>query len=125
MADLQGKTALITGGAVHLGKAIALAMADAGAQVAFTYVDSKDQAEQTLAEIKARGRSAIAVPCDVRNSKSIAAAVEAVQKQHRRAGQQQFDLKSTDRLLVDEFSNIDLRCAAALSFRSRHGLPSP
>ena len=81
MADLQGKTALITGGAVHLGKAIALAMADAGAQVAFTYLDSKDQAEQTLAEIKARGRSAIAVPCDVRNSKSIAAAVEAVQKQ--------------------------------------------
>lgn len=81
MTRLQGKTALITGGAVHLGKAIALAMADAGAQIAFTYLDSKDEAEQTLAAIKAKGRSATAVPCDVRNSKSIVAAVDSIQKQ--------------------------------------------
>src|SRR5947207_2527632 len=47
--------------------------------------------------------------------------VKAVQKQHRRAGQQQFELKSADRLLVDEFSNLHLRCAAALSLRNRHG----
>ncbi len=81
MTNLQGKTALITGGAVHLGKAIALAMADAGAQVAFTYLDSQDEAETTLAEIKRRGRQAVAVPCDVRDTKSIAAAVDSIQKQ--------------------------------------------
>ncbi len=81
MTILQGKTALITGGAVHLGKAIALAMAEAGAQIAFTYLDSKDEAERTLAEIRSKGRSAIAVPCDVRDTKSIAAAVDSIQKQ--------------------------------------------
>ena len=81
MSNLQGKTVLITGGAVHLGKAIALAMADAGAQIAFTYLDSKDEAEKTLAEIKGKGRSAMAVRCDVRDTKSIAAAVNSIQKQ--------------------------------------------
>src|SRR5437899_727398 len=64
VASLNAKTAVITGGAVHLGRAIALAMADAGAHVAFTFLDSKDEASQTLAEIKKRGRQAMAVPCD-------------------------------------------------------------
>lgn len=81
MTNLTGKTAFITGGAVHLGRAIALAMANAGAQVAFTYLDSKHEAEQTLAEIRTTGGRAIAVPCDVRDTESIAAAVESVQKQ--------------------------------------------
>ena len=40
--------------------------------------------------------------------------VEAVEEQHRRAGQQQPDLKSADRLLVDELGDIDWRCAAEL-----------
>jgi 3-oxoacyl-[acyl-carrier protein] reductase/pteridine reductase len=81
VADLKGKTVVITGGAVHLGKAMALTMADAGAQVAFTYLDSKDEASQTLTEIKERGRQAVALPCDVRDGKSIAAAIEAIQEQ--------------------------------------------
>jgi NAD(P)-dependent dehydrogenase (short-subunit alcohol dehydrogenase family) len=72
---------VITGGAVHLGRAMALAMADAGAQVAFTYLDSKDEASQALTEIKKRGRQAIAIPCDVRDGKSVAAAIEAIQEQ--------------------------------------------
>jgi NAD(P)-dependent dehydrogenase (short-subunit alcohol dehydrogenase family) len=81
VADLKGKTVVITGGAVHLGRAMALAMADAGAQVAFTYLDSKDEASQALTEIKKGGRQAIAVPCDVRDGKSVAAAIEAIQEQ--------------------------------------------
>ncbi|HEV2961391.1 MAG TPA: SDR family oxidoreductase [Candidatus Angelobacter sp.] len=81
MANLEGKTAVITGGAVHLGRAIALAMADAGAQVAFTYLDSKDEASRTLAEIKQKRRQAIAVECDVRDGKSIAAALKTIQQQ--------------------------------------------
>jgi 3-oxoacyl-[acyl-carrier protein] reductase/pteridine reductase len=81
VADLKGKTVVITGGAVHLGRAMALAMADAGAQVAFTYLDSKDEASQTLTEMKKRGRQAVAVPCDVRDGKSVAAAIEAIQEQ--------------------------------------------
>ena len=81
MANLDGKTALITGGAVHLGRAIALAMASAGAHVAFTYLDSKDEANQTLNEIRQKGQQAVAVQCDLRDGKSIAAAVGAIQEQ--------------------------------------------
>src|SRR5205085_4348916 len=81
VADLKGKTVVITGGAVHLGRAMALAMADAGAQVAFTYLDSKDEASQTLTCIKERGRQAVAIPCDVRDGKSVAAAIRAIQEQ--------------------------------------------
>lgn len=81
VSALKGKTVVITGGAIHLGRAIALAASKAGAQVAFTYLNSKDEAAQTLAEIKKTGVSAIAVQCDVRKGKSIAAAVQEVQKQ--------------------------------------------
>ena len=49
--------------------------------------------------------------------------VEAVEKQHRRAGQEQLELKRADRLLVDEFGDVDR--AAALSLRYRHDCPSP
>ncbi len=81
VANLNGKTVAITGGAIHLGRAIALAMAHSGAQVAFTYLDSKDEASRTLAEIKKAGRPGIAVPCDVREGKSVATAFQAVQEQ--------------------------------------------
>jgi NAD(P)-dependent dehydrogenase (short-subunit alcohol dehydrogenase family) len=81
VGDLKGKTVVITGGAIHLGRAISLAVGKAGAQVAFTYLNSKDEATQTLAEIKKTGSAAIAVPCDVRDGKSIATAVQEVQKQ--------------------------------------------
>jgi 3-oxoacyl-[acyl-carrier protein] reductase/pteridine reductase len=74
---LSGKTVLVTGAARRLGKAIALAMADAGAQVAFTYLSSSQDAGATLAEIRAKGAQALAVSCDVRQEQSVAAAVNA------------------------------------------------
>ena len=77
MADLHGKTVLITGGAIHLGRAIALAMARGGAQVAFTYLNSAEEAQQTLTDIQAFGKG-MAVHCDIRQEESIRAAVEAV-----------------------------------------------
>jgi NAD(P)-dependent dehydrogenase (short-subunit alcohol dehydrogenase family) len=78
MAQLQGKTVLITGGAKHLGKAIALAMARAGARVAFTYLHSEREASQTFAEIKKIGGQALAVKCDVREGQSISDAVRSI-----------------------------------------------
>jgi len=45
MKELQGKVCLVTGGSRGIGRAIVKAMADAGADVAFTYQQSKDQAE--------------------------------------------------------------------------------
>lgn len=49
--DLENKVALVTGGAVRVGKAISIALAKAGMQVAIHYNNSKAQAEETLADI--------------------------------------------------------------------------
>jgi len=73
--ELTGRRILITGGARHLGKAIALGMAGAGARVAFTYLNSRDEARQTLAEIQKLDSKALAIPCDVRKKESVAEAV--------------------------------------------------
>lgn len=70
---LKGKAVLITGGARRIGRAIGLAMAAAGADVAFTYLTSAEDAGQTLAELKARGVRGLALRCDVRDEKSAAA----------------------------------------------------
>lgn len=81
VGNLDNKTALITGGAKHLGKAIALAMARAGAQIVFTYHSSAHEAAQTLAEIKEVGPQAVALKCDVRDSASINQMFSAVAEQ--------------------------------------------
>lgn len=61
---MHGKVALVTGGAVRVGKAIALAFAQAGADVAFSYHASADEAEATQREIEALGRRAFAAQAD-------------------------------------------------------------
>ncbi|HEY6972019.1 MAG TPA: SDR family NAD(P)-dependent oxidoreductase [Candidatus Angelobacter sp.] len=81
MRQLEGKTVVITGGAKHLGKAIALAAAAAGARVAFTYLHSPQEATQTLAEIKQAGSQALALKCDVRDNRSITQAFGAIIEQ--------------------------------------------
>jgi len=75
---LAGKTAFVTGGARRIGRAIALTLAQAGADVALSYRTSQDEAEQTAAEIRALGRRAFTVICDVRSETSVRAAVAAV-----------------------------------------------
>ncbi len=75
---LPGKTAFVTGGARRIGRAIALTLAQAGADVAISYRTSHDEAEQTAAEISAFGRRAVIVECDVRSETSVRAAVATV-----------------------------------------------
>ena len=75
---LSGKAVLVTGGARRIGRAIALALADAGADVAISYRSSRVEAAETAAEIAALGRRAVAVECDVRSEPSVRAAVAAV-----------------------------------------------
>ena len=75
---LSGKSALVTGGARRIGRAIALALAGAGADVAITYRKSRSEASETLEEIKALGCRALAVECDVRSEDSVRSAVHAV-----------------------------------------------
>jgi enoyl-[acyl-carrier protein] reductase III len=55
MLQLQGKTALITGGTRGIGKAIALALAEQGVTLILSYLRNRKAAEQTAAEIEALG----------------------------------------------------------------------
>jgi 3-oxoacyl-[acyl-carrier protein] reductase/pteridine reductase len=63
--DIQNKTALITGGAHRVGKAITLALAEAGANVVINYHSSGDAAAATAVEAEAFGVQALAVAADV------------------------------------------------------------
>jgi NAD(P)-dependent dehydrogenase (short-subunit alcohol dehydrogenase family) len=81
--QLQRKTVFITGGARGLGRAMALAAAKNGANVVFTYLNSKDDAQETLDYIngldhKNADVKALAVKCDVRSETSIEKAVASV-----------------------------------------------
>ncbi|MFW5942196.1 MAG: SDR family NAD(P)-dependent oxidoreductase [Chloroflexota bacterium] len=60
-----GKTALITGGGVRVGKAITLALASAGANVIINYNSSAEAAGQTAAEARAFGVEALALQADI------------------------------------------------------------
>lgn len=78
MNELKGKAVLVTGGARRLGKAISLAMAQAGAQVAFTYLNSAEEARKTLKEIESMSAQGLTLPCDVRDERSVSQAVRLV-----------------------------------------------
>ncbi|HEX7775038.1 MAG TPA: SDR family oxidoreductase [Parvibaculum sp.] len=62
--QLAGKVALVTGGSRGLGVAIASALADLGADVAISYIASKDKAEAVVASLKAKGVRAVAIQSD-------------------------------------------------------------
>lgn len=64
MADLTGKRALVTGGSRGIGAAIALALAEKGADVAITYNKSRERAESVVSSIEKLGRRALAVQAD-------------------------------------------------------------
>jgi 3-oxoacyl-[acyl-carrier protein] reductase len=64
MFDLTGKVALVTGGGRGLGRAIALAFAAQGADVAVNYRGNAQAADETVASIRASGRSAEAIQGD-------------------------------------------------------------
>ena len=75
--DLTGKKGLVTGAAVGIGRACAVALARAGADVAI--VDLNAQAgEQTAAEIRQFGRESLFVPCDVTRRDQVQAMVRRV-----------------------------------------------
>jgi 3-oxoacyl-[acyl-carrier protein] reductase len=77
MLDLTGKSALVTGGARGIGKAICLKLAAQGADIAFVDVGRPEVAEATVAEIQALGRKAIFIPANVTDPHACEAAVKA------------------------------------------------
>ena len=65
LLSLKGKTALVTGGSQGIGKAISLALAEYGANIAINFRSGKAMADATFEEIKAMGGSCYLIPCDL------------------------------------------------------------
>ena len=68
---IQGKTALVTGGNIGIGRAVSLALARCGADVALTYYAHRSHGEQTVAAIEQMGRHAIAFQLDATDSEQV------------------------------------------------------
>jgi 3-oxoacyl-[acyl-carrier protein] reductase/pteridine reductase len=75
---LAGKTLLVTGAAKRLGRAIALAAAENGADVAITYRNSAREARAVIEELALHGVEAVAVRCDVTDERSVREMVKEV-----------------------------------------------
>jgi NAD(P)-dependent dehydrogenase (short-subunit alcohol dehydrogenase family) len=72
ISDKIPRAALVTGGAKRLGRAIALALADAGFAVAVHYNSSRDEAERTAGDIRARGVRAVVLGADLAREADVA-----------------------------------------------------
>jgi NAD(P)-dependent dehydrogenase (short-subunit alcohol dehydrogenase family) len=94
---LTGQTALVTGAAKRIGRAIALRLAKAGANVAITYRESQPEAENTVRELAAFDVDASAIRCDLREPEEITQAVASV---------------------IEEFGQLDLLVNNAGAFAS-------
>src|SRR3954454_914510 len=73
---LSGKVALLTGGAKRLGRAAALALSQAGTDVAITYLSSEKEVQSTRKELEKNGARVLTTRCDVTDPKSVGAAVK-------------------------------------------------
>jgi 3-oxoacyl-[acyl-carrier protein] reductase len=69
--SLEGKAALVTGASRGIGREIALELARQGANVAVNFSGSEAKANEVVDEIKALGRDAVAIKCDVSNTQEV------------------------------------------------------
>ncbi len=77
MIDLSGKSAVVTGASRGIGRAIALRLAEQGADVAFSYKGNVAAAEEAAAAITSLGREALAVQADVSQPESAEQLIKA------------------------------------------------
>jgi NAD(P)-dependent dehydrogenase (short-subunit alcohol dehydrogenase family) len=75
--DLNGKVALVTGGAKRVGKAIVKALATHGCKLVVHYHTSRIEAEATVSELLAAGNEAIALQADITQEEEVEQMVEA------------------------------------------------
>ncbi len=78
MFDLTGKAAIVTGSSLGIGSATALYLAQCGADVAVNYRKHADEANALADQIRAEGRKALAIKCDVSNHDEVGKMVELV-----------------------------------------------
>jgi 3-oxoacyl-[acyl-carrier protein] reductase len=84
MSDLSGKVAIVTGAGRNIGRAIALALADAGAAVTVVVRSNRAEADAVVKEIEGKGGKALAQLADIADAKAVAAMADAVLKKFGR-----------------------------------------
>jgi 3-oxoacyl-[acyl-carrier protein] reductase len=84
MGWLTDRTALVTGASRGIGRAIALLLAEEGADIAFTYLSASAAADETAKAIKAKGSRAFACQADAKDLESTERVVDAVIKEFGR-----------------------------------------
>jgi 3-oxoacyl-[acyl-carrier protein] reductase len=77
--NLTGKVALVTGSSRGIGRAIALALAEAGCHLALNYLKSRGEAEEVAQQIQTLGRKALAVQADVGQAEEVSRLVARVE----------------------------------------------
>jgi len=100
--NLNGRTALVTGGGTGIGAAIAKGMAAEGASVVVNYSRSEQEARETVSEIVAAGGNAISVRCDVSQSGDVKRMFAAAQAEFARVD-----------ILVNNAGNVFSRASTA------------
>ena len=123
LGSLEGRTALVTGAGVRVGRAIALALGGAGADVAVHYNASAGPAGETAAALRALGRRASTHGADLSNPSACAGLVrEAIASLgsldllvHSAANFHRASLSETDAALWDDAMNVNARAAMLLA----------
>ncbi|SEF26537.1 3-oxoacyl-[acyl-carrier protein] reductase [Amycolatopsis pretoriensis] len=77
MSNLAGKAAVVTGGSRGIGAATTIRLADAGVRVAFTYLNSAEEAGKVVRQIESRGGRAVAIRADAADPAAQAAAIDS------------------------------------------------
>jgi 3-oxoacyl-[acyl-carrier protein] reductase len=78
---LEGKSAIVTGGSLGIGTAIALRLAEYGANVAINYRKHKEEAEEVINKVRALGRKGLVVQADISNFEDAGKMVDNVVKE--------------------------------------------
>jgi len=132
---LSGKTALVTGAAIRVGRAIALALAGAGAAIGIHYRSSRPQAEDLTAELRQRGVRSVLLPGDLELPEDCRRVVRACLEGlggldllvHSASNFHRAPLQETDERLWDSAMAVNARAGfllareAAPALRARHG----
>jgi pteridine reductase len=132
---LSGKVALVTGAAVRVGRAIALALGEAGADVLVHYRESARPAENVVSNLRSAGRRAVAACADLSRPEECRDLTRTALRDlgaldlvvHSAANFHRASLEDTDEILWDSSMDVNARAAlllvreAAPTLRQRRG----